>query len=213
MKNLTLLFFSLLIINPVLPYVKRATFPPKSKLKDFTVYSKADHVKISWSTVNAKDIVKFIVERSHDAKKFEPLCKVEECIDQPSAMEYFEVDHSPLPGWSYYRVAQILSNGDTVYSHIAPVFFGIDRMKRGEIIVAKDPRDPGTRVIRLEEFQDERVLLVVRDSQGSEYYIHDRLQVKGSKLIIPSSHQVPQGLYTISASSRDELLGLDIIAE
>ena len=65
-----------------------------------------------------------MIERSRDAKKFEAYRKVNDEGVDPKTMEFFEIDSQPLPGWSYYRIREVMSNGDSAYSNIAPVFFG-----------------------------------------------------------------------------------------
>jgi hypothetical protein len=107
---------------------------------------------------------------------------------------------------------QLVGKGDTAYSGIAPVFFGLDRIKRGEVMAAKNPLDEVIKV-QLSDFHDEQVLLVLRNADGTEYYINQKLRVKGGRLSIQAGTEVPQGIYVITASSKDELVGLEIFAD
>ena len=184
----------------------------KSKLTDFNVYSQEDHVKITWSTKSRKDIDHFMIERSRDAKKFDAYRRVPDEGSDPKAMEFFEIDSQPLPGWSYYLIREVMVNGDSAYSQIAPVFYGMDRLTKGSYIAAKSPNDPPEKV-NLNQFKGQQVLLVVRDQKGVEYYINDVLNVVSNKLIVPAGNQVPAGAYIVTASSQDELLGLQITAQ
>ncbi len=212
MRIKSLIFFCVLSFISLAAGVDYRGLKP-SKLSEFTVYSKGDHVKITWKTKSRKDIIDFAIERSRDRRNFEILKKIGDEGVNPSAMEFFEVDNEPMPRWSYYRIKQEFSNGDYAYSEIAPIFFGMDRLRKGEVIVAKNPNDPGTSKVNLSKFNQEKVLMVARDTQGVEYYIHEMLFVKGNKLSVKATPLVPPGFYTITASSIDELLGLELIAE
>lgn len=183
-----------------------------SNLADFTVYSNKDHVKVTWTTHSRHKALSFVIQRSRDGKKFAKLKVISDEGNDPKTMEFFEVDNTPLPGWSYYRVAEVLASGDSAYSGVAPVFFGIDRIKRGEFIAAANPLDMVNRG-NLEDFHGEQVLMVVRDAKGTEYYINQTLKVKGGRLSIQAGKEVPQGIYVITASSKDLLVGLEIFAD
>lgn len=184
----------------------------KSKLTDYNVYSQEDHVKITWSTKSRKDIAHFMIERSRDAKTFEAYRRVPDDGDTPKQMEFFEIDSQPLPGWSYYRIKEVMTNGDHAYSAVAPVFFGLDRLSKGAYIAAKSPNDP-TEKVNLSSFAGKQALLVLRDQSGKEYYLNDVIKISGGKLVVTASAQIPAGSYIITASSIDELLGLLITAQ
>ena len=184
----------------------------KSFLTEFNVYSNVDHVKVTWTTKSRKEIDYFIIERSRDAKKFTPFRRVPDEGEDPKTVEFFEIDNTPLPGWSYYRIRQVLVNGDSAFSQVAPVFFGIDRISKGSFIAAKSPNDPPKK-INLSQFKGQQVLLVVRDTRGAEYYVNEMLDVQANVLRVPASKQLPVGTYSITASSKDELLGLEISAQ
>ncbi|MEX2597344.1 MAG: hypothetical protein WEC59_10490 [Salibacteraceae bacterium] len=183
-----------------------------TKISDFTVYGKKDHVKITWITTERKNVRAYNIERSRDGKKFTVLRTVESSGEKPSALEYFELDNEPLPGWSYYRLAIVDQREKHEYSGIAPVFFGLDRIKKGQYIAARNPTKDEIPV-DLNRFHDEQVLLVLRDAGGMEYYVNQKLNVKGGRLNIMAGKEVPQGIYVITASSKDELIGLEIFSD
>lgn len=184
----------------------------KSKLTDYNVYSEKSHVKITWSTKSRKDIDHFMIERSRDAKKFEDYRRVPDEGEDPKQMEYFEIDSQPLPGWSYYRIREILTNGDHAYSPIAPVFFGLDHLTKGSFIAAKNP-NAAPEKLDLNSFAGKQALLVLRSQAGKEYYLNGSINVEAGKIIVPASAQLPADIYIITASSIDELLGLQATAK
>lgn len=209
-KVLLILFLSVALLAFSYDAGKGKVVP--SKLSDFTVYGKEDHVKVTWVTHGRDEITAFEIQRSKDGRRFEALSALDDIGTAPSTMEFFEIDNTPLLGWSYYRIMQLLEKGDTAYSGIAPVFFGLDRIKKGKVIAAKNPLDEVVKV-ELSDFHDEQVLLVLRNADGTEYYINQKLRVKGGRLSIQAGTEVPQGIYVITASSKDELVGLEIFAD
>ena len=184
-----------------------------SKLTDFTVYGHEDHIKITWSTLSRNEIFTYEIQRSQDAKTFETFKLIDGGVDEPKAMEYFEVDYDPYLGWSYYRIKQIIGDKDSAFSGVAPVFYGLDRVQKGTMIVPIDPNDPNTKVINLSDYHDQKLLLVLRNYQGEEVYISERLKLVDGKLVILADDRVAQGIYVVVASTRDELIGMTIIAE
>jgi hypothetical protein len=212
MKKLITLLLLFLVMSGFIIYSGDDGGIVKSKLTDFNVYSQDDHIKITWSTKSRKDIEYFMIERSRDAKKFEAYRKVNDEGVDPKTMEFFEIDSQPLPGWSYYRIREVMSNGDSAYSNIAPVFFGMDRLTKGTFIAAKSPNDPPEK-LNLTQFKGKQVLMVVRDQSGAEYYINDVLNVISNRIVVPAGKQVPAGNFIVTASSLDELLGMQITAQ
>ena len=140
-----------------------------SKLTDFTVYGHDDHIKITWFTLSRNEIASYEIQRSRDAKRFETFKVIDGGVDEPKAMEYFEVDYEPYLGWSYYRIKQMVANDDSAFSGVAPVFFGLDRMEKGTMIVPIDPNNPETRLVNLSDFHDQKVLLILRNYQGQAF--------------------------------------------
>lgn len=183
-----------------------------SNLADFTVYSKTDHIKITWVTHGRSKTSSFVIQRSRNGKKFEVLSSLADPGDQPETMEFFEIDNSPLPGWSYYRLVELDQKGDSAFSGVAPVFFGLDRIKRGEVISAKNPLEDVNKE-KLSDFHDEQVLLVLRDAEGTEFYVNKKLFVKGGRLNVMAGKDVPQGIYVVTAASNDILVGLEVFAD
>ena len=183
-----------------------------SQLEDFTVYGKLDHIKVTWLTHARDKIIGFELQKSKDGKNFKTFSKIEDVGADPNAIEYFEVDNNPFQGWSYYRILQLIEKGNTAFSGVAPVFFGLDRIKRGEYIAATKPLDQ-VNSVNLEDFHDEQVLLVLRDAEGTEYYVNQRIQIKGGRLSVMAGQEIPQGIYVVTAASVDKLVGLEVFAD
>lgn len=184
------------------------------KLINFTVYSTAEHVKIHWTTVTRKENTYYGVERSRDGKVFETLMVVTDPGGEPpGTTEFIEADFTPLPGWSYYRIRRTDAGGAESYTHMVPVFFGADRLQLGELI-APDPLElTHTASVNLSDFDNQRILLVLRNEQGIEFYDKLTVHVQDNILKAAAGGNIPEGIYTITASSRDALVGLLITIE
>lgn len=180
---------------------------------EFTAYTSADHVKIHWRATHRSEIKAFSLERSRDGKSFEEIKLVNDEGDTPENMEFYESDFDPLLGWSYYRITEHRTNGKDKSTHIAPVFFGMDRMRRGEVISPDPINAEETTSFKLNEFEHVTAVFVLRDAQGQEYYYEAKIFIDADRIKLPATDAVPAGLYSITACSKDALVGLPITVE
>ncbi|MCI1754175.1 MAG: hypothetical protein LKM36_15335 [Flavobacteriales bacterium] len=97
--------------------------PLPIELISFTAKANGDHVDLAWATASEKDNDHFNVERSADALDFAPISEVAGAGNSQSVLHYTDVDKTPLPGLSYYRLRQTDFNGATSLSQAVPVFF------------------------------------------------------------------------------------------
>jgi hypothetical protein len=61
-----------------------------------------------------------------------------------------------------------------------------------------------------ESFNDQRLVFVLRDKDGAEYYVEETVTVGGDKLYLPKTDVVGEGAYMITASAKAQLLALEI---
>lgn len=82
----------------------------------FNVHRQQTGILLSWES-RSENVESFVVERSYDGNSFEILNTV-----QPSAAKFNKFkDNMPYLGYSYYRIAAVLSSGEVVYSAIEEV--------------------------------------------------------------------------------------------
>ncbi len=126
------------IEGPGIPYqvVEVIGNPMPVEFAGFSAVPHQDLVQVEWTTASERDNAFFTVERSADALTFESLSTVEAAGHSDILLHYAITDHSPLPGTSFYRVAQTDLDGTTTYSPLA----AIERRRKGaDIHVSPNP--------------------------------------------------------------------------
>ncbi|MBL8002157.1 MAG: T9SS type A sorting domain-containing protein [Flavobacteriales bacterium] len=79
-----------------------------------------DHVLVEWSTASAYDVVRYEVERSAEGTFFSGIGGID-AIAGIGEQDHQHVDQAPLPGMSYYRLAQHNADGSVERSHVVAV--------------------------------------------------------------------------------------------
>jgi hypothetical protein len=181
---------------------------------DFTAYLSENRVSIQWIARNCNKIEKFSVERSSDNKTFSEIRTVINQGKKPDIAEFVESDFKPLYGWSYYRISFVTKRGDVLITHSVPLFYKADRMQKGEILVPDSlTAISEVATISATEFHNVRLVFILRNKGGEEFYLEESLIVEGDKLFLPASSTLPAGEYMISACTKTPLLGLKLTAK
>ncbi|KAA9332612.1 T9SS type A sorting domain-containing protein [Adhaeribacter soli] len=105
----------------VLANAKNGANPLPVELKSFTAKASGKSVLLNWETASEKDNAYFIVERSHNAKEFKALGKLEGKGASATLQHYNFTDNTPLAGLSYYRLKQVDFNSGFTYSPVVSV--------------------------------------------------------------------------------------------
>ena len=87
-------------------------------LVNFEVQLNGDVVDVSWATESEINNDFFTLERSMDARNWDPLATIDGAGNSTDFIEYLYRDASPMIGYSYYRLKQTDFNGDYSYSEI-----------------------------------------------------------------------------------------------
>lgn len=202
-----LLQLTLLLSFPILISVQYAG----DDAVEFTAYIAKDKVNIQWTATERKKIASFNIERSRDGKTFESVKEIQDEGDDPETAEFLESDFSPMPGWSYYRINYKTHKGHELVTHSVPVFYKADRMKKGELIVPeKIGSGDESGSMKAADFDGERLVFVLRNRSGEEFYLEERLTVEGNNFYLQSSDMVPEGEYMITACTKTPLLGIEV---
>ena len=75
-----------------------------------------NRVELSWATASELNNDFFTVERSTDAKKYEPILRKAAAGNSTATLYYTDADEKPLSGNSYYRLKQTDYDGHFTYS-------------------------------------------------------------------------------------------------
>lgn len=90
-------------------------------LLEFKAKADGNKVVLNWKTASETNNKSFIVERSADAKRFEPVLNINGVGTTNQLSSYSAVDYNPLKGESYYRLNQLDFNGASSTSNIQSV--------------------------------------------------------------------------------------------
>lgn len=85
-------------------------------LVSFTGKAVEKTVALQWTTTEEINASHFEIQRSGDAKTFEPIGKVDAKGDSKVLINYMFTDQAPLPGTNYYRLKQIDLDGAYAFS-------------------------------------------------------------------------------------------------
>lgn len=89
----------------------------------FRAQATAKTVTLDWATATETGNDFFVVERSTDGRNFSEIDRVDAPVTNLFGGEYSAVDPAPLPGVSYYRIAQVDLTGERSYTNIEEVTF------------------------------------------------------------------------------------------
>jgi hypothetical protein len=89
----------------------------------FTAKLANNETLLKWTTTHEINTNYFVVERSTDAKSFNPVATVAAlgAANPGSDNSYQATDSLPLPGTDYYRIMEVDQNGQATYSPIVTV--------------------------------------------------------------------------------------------
>lgn len=156
-------------------------------------------VTVSWQTRDEQTRA-FIVERSADGARFEPVGRVEAEArtrgDTPASFSY--LDPTPATPVAYYRIRQRLADGSDRLSSIIKLGLGPDRPS-GAVLVGNFPNPfRGATTIGYEVKQPEQVRLSVWDLSGQQVAaLVNRVQPPGYYEVQFEATDLPSGTYFI----------------
>lgn len=106
------------------PFFVGATTPLPIELINFNVNSENDIVHINWKTLTETNNDYFEVQRSLDGKTWKTISKVKGAGNSNDIIDYEEIDRSPYPGISYYKLKQVDYDGKS--EEFGPISVEVD---------------------------------------------------------------------------------------
>lgn len=173
------------------------------ELLNFSAAFLTGSVQLEWTTLSEHNNDYFTIERSTDMIHFEPVQIVDGAGASSTILNYSACDTEPLKGKSYYRLKQTDFNGEYTYSGIAEV----ELEASFELTVFPNPSANTNGCIWISSDERKEVLVEVYDPHGKKEFSKVVVtELKGSHVIaIDPSQQLSPGLYTIMASSDNEI--------
>lgn len=182
--------------------------PLPIELLDFNAMYLDNKVQINWSTISEKNCDYFQVERSKNGIDFETVSIVKAGGNTNTLIEYTEVDFYPLEGISYYRLKQYDRNGEFSFTKLAMVNY---KIAKNGLSVYPNPSN-GEFKIDLSENTSNEVLVVIKDISGQEIFSKISIKKEGENIIVvDSENKLSPGIYTVIASSNNDLFSQKII--
>jgi len=192
------------------PCNSSAASPLPIELIYFEATQNENTIEFSWATASEINNDYFTIERSKKGEKWEAILEVNGAGTSSEIIEYFELDNSPKKGLMYYRLKQTDYDGEYTHSNIVPVNF---KKPDKNIIVYPNPNDGVFFNIDLSGYENEEVIVVVRDISGKEMYSKVYFTSDNQTISIALENSLPKGTYLIVASSENELVSKKMIVE
>jgi len=178
----------------------------------FTATPNGNQVDLQWETANEIHNDHFVVQRSANGIDYEDLMEVSAVGTSTTITSYFEVDPNPLMGESYYRIKQVDEDGKEGYSQIVAVNFK-PSADGSDISIYPNPSDGTNFVIGVEGFNNDNVLVVIRDATGKQVYSKLKLEDDNNTMNILLDHKLAAGVYLIIASSDNALVSKKLLVK
>jgi hypothetical protein len=168
------------------PLVVCVTSPLPVTLVSFTASEEGNVTLLTWSTTEETNASYFEIQRSSDAKTWNPIGQKDAAGESKSAVNYSFVDSAPLKGINYYRLKMIDSDGTYAYSRIE----SITLENGGTVSIYPSPVD---KALFLSGIQSKNIKQVsIHNSLGQTVYVANSVSSSG----IDVSKLAP-GIYVI----------------
>lgn len=138
-------------------YFSYSTLP--ATLTSFTAIKAGNKVKLSWKTASENNMLLYEVERSANAVHFTSIIAVPS--QNVPQSEYSHVDHNPIKGVSYYRLAMKELTGEQKYSQVIAVSLA----KNTDIFLYPSPWKKGT-TLNVSTMNSEKLTIYFMNATG-----------------------------------------------
>ncbi|MFK7978461.1 MAG: CotH kinase family protein [Saprospiraceae bacterium] len=168
----------------------------RNRYLNFAAFNIGRAVELQWLTNTIDESKRFVVERSADGETFEPLKSIHQFSDKNKDAFFKEVDQQPLIGTNYYRLKQVLTDGQTTFSPIQAVNFQIDLEK---LVIFPNPAQEALN-IQLPNLMGQALSIQLFDTFGQLYKSLEIDTVSEDLVTIPISN-FANGLYYLQISA------------
>ncbi len=174
---------------------KTAT-PLPVELLEFNATVLKNEVVLSWATASEINNDYFLLQRSNDGITWIQNARITGAMNSNTIVYYSSSDKNPLPGISYYRLAQVDNNGETHYSPTLSVNFGTE--EKTNLIVYPNPSEG---MVNLVGSIDQLQNIKVYNSFGQEVSVQVKALNSNENQLLIDISSLPQGLYFIRSKT------------
>lgn len=186
------------------------TNPLPVDLLSFTSKCSGKENILEWVTASEYNSDYFLLERSKDGGVFSSIATVKAAGNSSTNKYYVFTDIDPIQGKSYYRLSQI--DFDGTKETFASIAVSCREENDFSLDVNGNPVTDGTINLSVSAADGSTILLVLTDVLGREIYSKAIVTTSGNFLIVVNPEQkLAQGMYNITASSKDEYISRKII--
>jgi len=149
-------------------------------LINFEAVAANQQVALNWETAAEENCTGFVIQKSVDGKVFTDLLRRPGGATTMKAQSYDAIDPQPANGWNYYRLQQLRSDREPVYSPIKAV-----EIKPVELTVSIYPvPNNGTFYLDVQPGNVGTVQLQLLDMSGRQVYQREVSLGNGSRQMI-----------------------------
>ncbi|TVT41756.1 T9SS type A sorting domain-containing protein [Hymenobacter setariae] len=182
-----------LIPNGVLYNQMAAAIRPT--LMHFDAVATNQQVALNWETAAEENCTGFVIQKSLDGKVFTDLLRQPGGATTMMARSYDAIDPVPANGWNYYRLQQLRSDRQPVYSPIKAV-----EIKPVELTVSIYPvPNNGTFYLNVQPGNVGTALLKLLDMSGRQVYQQEVSLANGSLQMIEPG--MSTGIYMLKLTT------------
>ena len=178
-------------------------------LVEFNAVLNNENVDLTWVTSSQINNDFFTLEKSEDAKDFTPFATVDGAGNNNTIINYHEQDYEVQKGITYYRLKQTDFNGEYTYSNVVPVN---NLGKTLSFNVFPNPANGEEFKIKMNDSEDEDILIIIRDIQGKECYSKMlKTDPSSNEYTIIPEQPLSKGVYNIIGTSNNNLFNSKLI--
>ena len=183
------------------PFFVGATVPLPVEFLSFDGMFIDDQVELQWKTASETDCAFYDIERSEDGEHFVSLGHVAGAGTTQNESTYRFYDRDKKSGISYYRIKQVDTDGESVYTGI----LAVDRGERlHEIMVTPNPANKNAFLSFDSSSEDKDAIVYIGDIYGKELNQFSTSVSRGFNSIDLPIEELNEGVYLVSVSVNGE---------
>ena len=172
-----------------------------------TAVSEGNTININWVTSIEINSDYFIIQRSKDGIIFDDVMQEIAAGNSSVVNNYSITDYRPYAGTSFYRVVEVDVDGNLINTGLTVANFEMELSMN-----VYSGSAANTFSVSISAKDQKQVLLVVRDMQGKEFFSKFIILRSVDEIVaIDPEGKLPQGIYTIVASSNNAIFSKKVM--